>query len=169
MGIQLRANTAAPGLINIWKFSKSLNSFNSGIWQCIHLKFFGEVMYQSIQCVTPPPGNPGAFDQRFCGGGGRNLTGAEHLTLGSANSQCKLNSVIYEFYIFFIDESMLSLRICRHSVGKLMTEVLKIYQKLRDPGKPDQKCTQEAGILQFLKICPEVVWGDGSAWNLPIH
>ena len=40
---------------------------------------------------------------------------------------------VYDFYIFFIDKPVLYLRICRYSLGKLMTEVLKMVKKsIRD-------------------------------------
>ena len=34
-----------------------------------------------------------------------------------------------QFYIFFIDKSMFSLRICGYSMGKLMVEVLNTVKK----------------------------------------
>ena len=49
----------------------------------------------------------------------------------------------FQLYIFFIDKSIFSLPICRYSIGKLMTEVLKMVKKckinlikIRVPGKP---------------------------------
>ena len=35
------------------------------------------------------------------------------------------------FYIFFIDRSMFSLRICRYSMGKLMIEVLNTFESVK--------------------------------------
>ena len=39
--------------------------------------------------------------------------------------------MIYDFYIFVIDKSMFSLRICRYLMGKLMTEVLETVESVR--------------------------------------
>ena len=36
-----------------------------------------------------------------------------------------------DFYIFSIDKSILSLPICEYSIGKLMTEVLKMVKRVK--------------------------------------
>ena len=40
----------------------------------------------------------------------------------------------YDFYIFSIDKSILSLPICGYSIGKLMTEVLKMVKSVKFVG-----------------------------------
>ena len=43
----------------------------------------------------------------------------------------QIKFVIYDFYIFFIDKSMFSLRICIYSVAKLMIEISKMVTKCK--------------------------------------
>ena len=75
----------------------------------------------------------------------------------------KLKSVIYDFYIFFVD--MFSLRICRYSIGKLMIEVLNMVGKCeifkiegpreaRPPLEFDQKSCLESWDLTVLENFP---------------
>ena len=59
------------------------------------------------------------------------MTGTRHLNFKSTDTYCKLNSVVYDFYKFFIDKSGFSLRICKYSMGKLMIEVLNMVKKCK--------------------------------------
>ena len=80
----------------------------------------------------------------------------------------------YDFHIFFIDKFltyMFSLRICRHSLGNLMTEILNVVDKCkicwnkRFKGSPGARhltkiCSSDWDLTNFQHLP-----GGGSAWN----
>ena len=72
---------------------------------------------------------------------------------------------------------MFSLQICRYSMGKLMTEVLKMVKKCKmywnrgSQGNlaPWDLTKRFVRDLAVFKFCPGLPMGDGSAWNWLIH
>ena len=74
-----------------------------------------------------------------------------------------------QFYIFFIDKSMFSLRICRYAMGKLMIEVLNTVKfnqwsqgSLANWDLTPKNCPG-GGDLTIFENFPEVARGDGNA------
>ena len=78
------------------------------------------------------------------------------------------------FYIFFIDKSMFSPRICRYSMGKLMVEVLNTMKsvkfiKIKGPREAwplgvETKTFPRGQDLTIFENLPGG-GGDGNAWN----
>ena len=81
--------------------------------------------FQALPSPPPPTPPPGIWPKFLPGTG---------IWLGQGiwpEDQLIANANLNDFYVFFIDNSMFSLQICRYSMGKLMIEVLKMVKSVK--------------------------------------
>ena len=96
------------------------------LWVYVVIRFYIKVVNQ-FQELPSPQAIPKHSDGKFWPG--MDLIRVGYLTQRSTNSWCKLNSVIYDCFIFFIDKSMFFL--CKYSMRKWMVEVLNMVKRCK--------------------------------------